>query len=142
MFEQLKTKRKLEKAKAMFIDALNKDTKWQQEARDDFKFRNGDQWSDEEKQILEEELRPVLTFNLTKSSIDLIMGMNEDNRIVHRASPTEPSDAFLCEETRGLDVPTVQFCDQYFLLCASTGFLFFSAPPGSHWSQHRIRFLI
>jgi len=97
MFEQLKTKRKLEKAKAMFIDALNKDTKWQQEARDDFKFRNGDQWSDEERQILEEELRPVLTFNLTKSSIDLIMGMNEDNRIVHRASPTEPSDAFLCE---------------------------------------------
>jgi hypothetical protein len=97
MFEQLQKKKKLERAKKMFIDALNKDTKWQQEARDDFKFRDGDQWSDEEKQILEEELRPVLTFNLTKSSIDLIMGMNEDNRIVHRASPTEPTDAFLCE---------------------------------------------
>jgi hypothetical protein len=97
MFEQLKKKRKLEKAKVMFIDAINKDNKWQQEARDDFKFRDGDQWTDEEKAILEEELRPVLTFNLTKSSIDLIMGMNEDNRIVHRASPTEPTDAFLCE---------------------------------------------
>jgi len=97
MFEQLKTKKKLEKAKTLFIDALNKDTKWQNDARDDFKFRDGDQWSDEEKQILEEELRPVLTFNLVKSSIDLIMGINEDNRIVHRASPTEPSDAFLCE---------------------------------------------
>jgi hypothetical protein len=97
MFEQLAKKKKLERAKAAFIDSLNKDNGWQQEARDDFKFRDGDQWTDEEKQILEEELRPVLTFNLTKSSIDLVMGMNEDNRIVHRASPTEPSDAFLAE---------------------------------------------
>ena len=98
MFEQLKQKKKLERAKAMFIDTLNKDTKWQNEARDDFGFRDGPgQWTDEEKQILQEELRPVLTFNLTKSSIDLIMGMNEDNRVVHKASPTEPTDAFLCE---------------------------------------------
>jgi hypothetical protein len=97
MFEILKQKKKLEKAKGLFIDALNKDTKWQNDAREDFKFRDGDQWSDEEKQILEEELRPILTFNLVKSSIDLIMGMNEDNRIVYRASPTEPTDAFLCE---------------------------------------------
>ena len=97
MFEILKKKKKLEEAKKLFIDALDKDMKWQNEAREDFKFRDGDQWSDEEKQILQEELRPVLTFNLTKSSIDLIMGMNEDNRIVYRASPTESSDAFLCE---------------------------------------------
>ena len=96
MFEQLQKKKKLKRAKGLFVDALNKDSKWQQEARDDFKFRDGDQWTEEEKQILKEELRPVLTFNLTKSSIDLIMGMNEDNRIIHRASPTEPTDAFLC----------------------------------------------
>jgi len=98
MFESLTKKKKLEKAKAYFIDCLNKDGKWQREAKDDFAFRDGTgQWTEEEKQILEEELRPVLTFNLTKSSIDLIMGMNEDNRVIHRASPTEPTDAFLCE---------------------------------------------
>ncbi|TFH04026.1 MAG: hypothetical protein E4H14_15605, partial [Candidatus Thorarchaeota archaeon] len=97
MFETLAKKKKLERAKGLFIDALNKDNHWQQEAREDFEFRDGKQWSDEEEQILKEELRPVLTFNLSKSSIDLIMGMNEDNRITHRASPTEPSDSFLCE---------------------------------------------
>jgi hypothetical protein len=98
MFEQLTKKKKLEKAKGFFIDTLNKDNKWQMDAREDFRFHDGTgQWSDEEKQILNEELRPILTFNLTKSSIDLIMGMNEDNRVVHRASPTEPTDAFLCE---------------------------------------------
>jgi hypothetical protein len=97
MFETLTQKKKLERAKKLFMDAMSKDTYWQKEAREDFKFRDGDQWSDEEKQILEEELRPILTFNLTKSSVDLIMGMNEDNKVNHRASPFEPSDAFLCE---------------------------------------------
>jgi hypothetical protein len=97
MFEKLTKKKKLERAKGLFIDALDRDNYWQQEAREDFKFRDGDQWTDDEKQVLEEELRPILTFNLTKSSIDLIMGMNEDNKVQHRASPFEPSDAFLCE---------------------------------------------
>lgn len=97
MFEKLTKKKKLERAKGLFIDALDRDNYWQQEAREDFKFRDGDQWSAEEKQVLQEELRPILTFNLTKSSIDLIMGMNEDNKVQHRASPFEPSDAFLCE---------------------------------------------
>jgi hypothetical protein len=88
---------KLKKAKEYFVRAVDADVKWQKEAREDFKFRDGDQWSQEEKQILEEELRPILTFNLTKSSIDLIMGMNEDNRIIHRASPVEVTDGFLAE---------------------------------------------
>lgn len=97
MFEKLNKKKKLEKAKKLFIDALSRDNAWQREAREDFRFRDGKQWTEEEEQILHEELRPVLTFNLTKSSVDLIMGMNEDNKINHRAQPFEPSDSFLCE---------------------------------------------
>jgi hypothetical protein len=97
MFEKLGKQRKLERAKKLFIDALDRDNKWQMEAREDFQFRDGKQWTDEEMDILREELRPVLTFNLTKASVDLIMGMNQDNKITHRASPFEPSDAFLCE---------------------------------------------
>lgn len=97
MFEKLSKQKKLDRAKKLFMDAVDRDIKWQQDAREDFSFRDGDQWSEEEKQILKEELRPVLTFNLTKSSVDLIMGMNEDNKVVHRAAPFEPSDSFLCE---------------------------------------------
>jgi hypothetical protein len=97
MFESLTKKAKLEKAKKLFINALDRDMRWQAEARDDFSFRDGDQWSTDEKQILAEELRPILTFNLTKSHVDLIMGMNEDNRVVHRATPFEPTDTFLCD---------------------------------------------
>jgi len=97
MFENLTKIKKLERAKDMFKSAQSADTNWQQEARDDFKFRDGQQWSSEEERLMAEELRPVLTFNLTKSSIDLIMGMNEDNRKVFRASPVDPTDGFLCE---------------------------------------------
>jgi len=97
MLENLSKKKKLKIAKQLFVDAVDRDAKWQKEAREDFSFRDGDQWTSAEKQILKEERRPHLTFNLTKSSIDLIMGMNEDNRIRYRAVPSEPSDGFLAE---------------------------------------------
>jgi len=97
MFEGLSKDNKLKEAKRLFSLAVSSDRKWQSDAADDFKFRDGDQWTEDEKRILQEELRPVLTFNLTKSSIDLIMGMNQDNRIKHRCSPVEPTDAFLSE---------------------------------------------
>jgi hypothetical protein len=97
IFSSLTKQKKLEKAKELFTRAVDADIKWQTEAKKDFDFRDGEQWTAEEKQILEDELRPVLTFNLTKSSIDLIMGMNEDNKTRHRASPTEPTDGFLAE---------------------------------------------
>jgi hypothetical protein len=97
MFEKLNKAKKLDRAKKLHQGARAANFKWQGDAVDDFRFRDGDQWGSDEKLIMQEELRPVLTFNLTKSSIDLIMGMNEDNRKVFRASPIDPTDGFLCE---------------------------------------------
>jgi hypothetical protein len=97
MFEKLTKQKKLEAAKDLFMKTVSADMEWQGIAQEDFNFRDGNQWSADERRILEDELRPILTFNLTKSSVDLIMGMNEDNRIVHKASPVDPSDGFLAE---------------------------------------------
>lgn len=98
MFETLKKTEKLQKAKKVFLESVSKDSNWQGEASRAFGFRDGEgQWTKEEKQIMEEEMRPALTFNMTKSSVDLIMGMNEDNKVRFRVSPTEPQDAFLSE---------------------------------------------
>lgn len=97
MFERLTKPKKLDKAKELFKDAVTADLHWQRIAREDFAFRDGDQWSSEEKQILADEMRPCLTFNLTKSSIDLIMGMNEDIRVKYMSTPVEPTDGFLSE---------------------------------------------
>ena len=97
MFQGMTRTNKLKTARALWYDAVDRDVKWQSMAREDFAFRDGYQWTTTEKQILEEELRPVLTMNLTKSSCDLIMGMNEDTKVVFRSSPSEPGDAFLAE---------------------------------------------
>ena len=97
MFEQLAKAEKLKKAKKVFIESVSIDGDWQGTARHAFNIRDGIQWSKEELEIMQEEMRPALTFNMVKSSVDLIMGMNEDNKIRYRVSPTEPSDAFLAE---------------------------------------------
>ena len=97
MFAGMTKAQKLKTARSLWEDAVDRDAKWQSMAREDFSFRDGYQWTSEERQILEEELRPVLTMNLTKSSCDLIMGMNEDTKMVFKSSPSEPSDAFLAE---------------------------------------------
>jgi len=97
MFETMTKANKLDKAKELFIDAVDADMEWQREAMEDFDFRDGNQWTKKEREVLEKELRPALTFNMTKSSVDLIMGLNEDNRIIFRCTPQERSDDFLCE---------------------------------------------
>jgi hypothetical protein len=102
MLDRLTKEKKLEKAKELLADAVNSDVEWQGEAREDFNFRDGNQWTADEERILKEELRPILTFNLTKSSIDLVMGLNEDNRIKYRATPVAQEDEFLCEVTNDL----------------------------------------
>lgn len=97
MFQGMTKVNKLKLAKQLWGEAVDADHRWQVEAREDFSFRDGFQWTQEERQILESELRPVLTMNLTKSSCDLIMGMSEDNKMVFRSSPAEPTDGFLAE---------------------------------------------
>lgn len=103
MFEGQTKEKKLETAKKLFTESVTLDSKWQNAAREDFMFKDGFQWTANERRILTEELRPVLTFNLAKSSIDLIMGMNEDNKVVFRCSPVDPTDGFLCDVLNDLD---------------------------------------
>lgn len=89
--------KKLKVARQLAVEAIDRDRRWQGTAREDFAFRDGYQWTTAEREILEEEMRPILTMNLTKSSCDLIMGMNEDNKTKFRASPAEITDGFLAE---------------------------------------------
>ena len=97
MFNRLTKTKKLERAKKLFMDAMTSDRDYQKEARDDFDFRNNKQWTQEERNILNKEMRPALTFNLIKSSVDLIIGMSTDNNKKFRCSPVEQGDEFLAE---------------------------------------------
>ena len=87
----------LKNVKERFDDAVSVDRNWQDTARESFEFRDNKQWSKEEEDQLDDENRPHLTFNITKAHIDLIMGLNEDQRKRYVCTPVNDEDAFLCE---------------------------------------------
>jgi len=97
MFDGLSKDKKLERAKKLHVQAAGADQDFQREAKEDFEFRDGIQWTNAEKKMLAEDNRPCLTFNLIFNSIELIKGLNEDTKVRYFATPIEPSDDFLCE---------------------------------------------
>lgn len=54
--------------------------KWRSEAKDDFGFAAGDQWTPEERGALESSKRPVVTFNRTLSIIKAVAGTEINGR--------------------------------------------------------------
>jgi len=88
---------KLRDALEMFQDAVSADSTWQVEAEEDFAFAAGEQWTAEEKRVLSDEDRPAMVWNYIKSTLDLIMGVIEQNRVRVVPQPVEPSDQVLCD---------------------------------------------
>ena len=62
-------------------------------AREDFRFRDGDQWPDAEKQQLIEADRPILVFNRTGVLVDAVVWSEIGNRREVRFIPRGMEDA-------------------------------------------------
>lgn len=73
---------------------------WRKEARTDYDFYAGKQWSDEDRAILEENERPVVTFNRTAPIINSISGFETANRLEVKFIPRTLDD------TMGTDMYT------------------------------------
>lgn len=54
--------------------------KWRVDAKEDFNFRAGNQWHDEDKLALDRQNRPAVTFNRCGTIIDAISGAEVQNR--------------------------------------------------------------
>lgn len=67
--------------------------KWRETAEEDFDFVAGEQWSEDDKQILRDQMRPVITFNRVHPMINAISGMEISNRKEVKYFPREAGDA-------------------------------------------------
>lgn len=67
--------------------------KWRKEAREDYRFYNGDQWSEEDKRALAEKRRPALVFNRVAPLVNAVVGSEINNRREVRFVPREQGDA-------------------------------------------------
>lgn len=78
-------------------DAKEFSAKWRQEARDDYAFVSGQQWEEEDAQLLREQKRPPITFNYSEKMIDAVAGAEVQNRQEVRYLPREVDDSALSE---------------------------------------------
>jgi hypothetical protein len=69
------------------------------------------QWPAEVRKILQDEQRPMLTFNTIKSKVNNIIGMFSANPLMPKIKPTEGSDARLADIYNALNAHLFAKCD-------------------------------
>lgn len=70
----------LEEAQKLLAACLTKRSKWREDARQDFAFVAGHQWKEEDMKIMEDAMRPIVTFNTIAPITDAIIGHEISNR--------------------------------------------------------------
>lgn len=83
----------LETIKERFKRAQDHSANWRKIAREDYDFVAGEQWDDEDKQLLREQLRPVITFNRTGPIVEAVAGSEINNRQEAQYIPRTLDDA-------------------------------------------------
>lgn len=78
--------------KSWFEDGRDKTQAWRDAAREADDLTAGWQWDEDDIAILQKEHRPVVTFNRIGRNIDLISGMEEQDRKVVAFQPREEGD--------------------------------------------------
>ena len=73
-------------------ESWDEQSKWREEAEDDFNFDAGHQWDEQAKRELEENNRNALVFNRTAVIISSVTGAEINNRTEVRFIPREIGD--------------------------------------------------
>lgn len=60
--------------------AVRHQQKWKRDAKKAYRFYSGDQLNDDDKHKLEQEKRPIVTFNMVAPNVDAVVGMQRANR--------------------------------------------------------------
>lgn len=79
--------------KRWFREDKSHSSEWRDEAREDYDFVAGRQWSDEDQKKLRDETRPAIVFNRVNVMVDAVSGNEIANRQEVRYLPREEGDA-------------------------------------------------
>lgn len=81
-----------DKLKGWCREDISKSSTWRGAAREDYAFEAGDQWSEEDKSVLRDQLRPIITMNRIAPIIDSVSGSEVSNRQEVQYIPREQGD--------------------------------------------------
>lgn len=85
--------------------------RWRQEAAEMYDFVAGNQWTEEDLQILADQLRPAITFNRIGPFVDAVGGLEINNRQETRYSPRQVGNAGVDDVLTGAAQWCRQECD-------------------------------
>lgn len=97
--------------KTWFRDDAAHSARWRKTAREDFDFVAGEQWTAEERAVLEGQLRPVIVFNRTLSVIKAVAGSEINTRHDIRFIPRHNADSAVNEVLTGASRWMADGCD-------------------------------
>lgn len=83
--------------KRWFKEDKEHSAEWRKDAREDYDFVAGKQWSDADKQKLRDEMRPAITFNRIGVIVDAVSGQEVQNKQQVHYYPREQGDAVVNE---------------------------------------------
>lgn len=81
------------KLKDWYSEDIKHVAEWRTVAREDYEFYNGEQWSQEDMQVLRDQKRPALTFNRIGPLVNAVVGSEINNRREVQYIPREEGDA-------------------------------------------------
>lgn len=97
--------------KSQFRDDASHSAKWRAEAKEDYDFKAGRQWSPDEKSQLNEQLRPEIVFNRSLTIIKAVAGFEINGRHEIQFLPRNTQDTQVNEVLTGASKWMADECD-------------------------------
>lgn len=101
----------ISKYRDWFKAAVEKAQAWREQAREDYEFIAGKQWTDADKRRLAESGRPAITINRIKPLLNLLSGYQRLNRYDIDFLPQTSDDIDLCQVRKGITKYILDRCD-------------------------------
>ncbi len=117
----------LAQCRKWFRAAVDHGKDWRKEAKEDYEFVSGKQWTDDEIADFQESHRPAITINRIKPLLNILSGYQRLNRYDIDFLARTSDDVELCQIRRGVTKYVLDRCDydaiesQVFLDCAIGG---------------------